>query len=244
MKKFLVIFLALVCQPGLSKINIPYCQGSSVTSWTGCFGSVTWEGDSYTGEWVNGKPNGSGVITSEKNRFKFIGNFRDGRPHGIGEYSNEVIRFVGEFIEGEFHGGQATVFFPNGVHYKGRVNRLREPHGWGILSLPDGRKHVGEFSHGRAHGRGVEYLSGEGKSQEGVWDGGRFVRAERIPDEIAGRSPDTKENQSSGQTVLKEPSEQSIRVATERCSDLGFKPKTEKFGDCVLLLIKLNSTIQ
>ena len=73
-------------------------------------------------------------------------------------------RYVGEFRDGKYH-GQGTYTAANGDLY------------------------VGEYKEGVRNGRGIYTYANGRPLQEGIWANDKFVRAERIPDHIAGRSP-------------------------------------------------------
>ena len=94
--------------------------------------------------------------------------------------------------------------------------------GWtncqGTSIWADGHKYVGEFRDGKHHGRGILTFADGRPTQEGVFEDSKFVRAQRIPDHIAGRSTT------------------QIDLARKKCGDLGLKSGTERFGECVLRL--------
>jgi hypothetical protein len=48
-------------------------------------------GDHYRGTWVNGKPEGHGVLTGKKNKnIRYVGEFKDGGSHGIGTFTDDL----------------------------------------------------------------------------------------------------------------------------------------------------------
>ena len=62
-----------------------------------------------------------------------------------------------------------------------------KPHGQGVFTWASGR-YVGEHRDGKRHGQGVlTYVDGR-PPLEGIWADNQLVRAERIPDNIAGRA--------------------------------------------------------
>ncbi len=167
--------------------SLPVCnKANAVATWTNCFGTVTWNKD-----------------------VQYVGEFRNGRPHGYGRHTEYGFEYEGEFVGGVREGvGKFT---------------------WGGA----GSTYVGEWLGGKRHGRGI-YTSGDRSSPplEGIWSDSQFIRAERIPDHIAGRAPPpnrTTELPGKKSSVL-------IESAKEKCGALGFKHGTEKFGDCVLRL--------
>ena len=81
-------------------------------------------------------------------------------------------RYVGEFKDGKPQ-GRATVLF-----------RADDP--------LQRTTYVGEVFNNRFHGRGVLYFSDGRPPEEGIWEKSVLVRAERIPNDIAGRSHEPK----------------------------------------------------
>jgi hypothetical protein len=85
---------------------------------------------------------------------------------------------------------------PNGNRYSGEfVNG--KPQGRAIVDFKAndalGRKrYVGEIFDNRFHGWGILTFSNGSPPEEGFWEKSVLIRAERIPDEIAGRSKEPK----------------------------------------------------
>lgn len=135
-------------------------------------------------------------------------------------------KYVGEYKNGQFH-GQGTLFWPDGFEYVGEF-RNSKIQGQGTLTGPNGYKYVGEFRDDKLNGQGIRTFTDGSPPQEGIWKNDKFVRAQRIPDHIAGRAssaaPATNSN--------------VIESASQKCEELGFKKGTEKFGDCVLKISK------
>jgi hypothetical protein len=100
--------------------------------------------------------------------------------------------YVGEWKNGRFHGKGTFYYFPDSQDrsnkYSGDFVNGRY-HGLGVRIWPDGDVYSGEFVDGQYHGRGILVRKNVRDPQEGIWERGWFVRAERIPDHIAGRSP-------------------------------------------------------
>ena len=147
------------------KSTLPPCNPNvAVASWTNCQGTRTWStGAKYVGEFKAGKPHGQGTGTSA-NGNKYSGEHRDGKPHG-----------------------QGTGIFANGNKYSGE-HRDGKPHGQGTGIFTDGTRYIGEHRDGRRNGRGI-FLHVDGRPpQEGIWQDNNFVRTERIPDHVAGRT--------------------------------------------------------
>lgn len=84
--------------------------------------TITWDGGTYTGPIVDGRPHGQGVLTNptRHNFVEYRGTFVDGRMTGSGRCTfpgGEV--YVGEFVNGKAH-GQGTMTHPNGQRVTGR----------------------------------------------------------------------------------------------------------------------------
>ena len=168
---------------------------------------------------------------------------------GTGTFANGD-KYVGEFRDGK-RNGQGTFYFLAENQFKGDkyVGEWRDgkSHGQGTETWANGDKYVGEFRDNKRHGQGIYTFADGSPPLEGVWEGDKFVRAERIPDHIAGRSPtpigepnitpDKASSSDVGQTapLVLIPGLDAIKA---KCAELGFKSGTEKFGDCVLKLSK------
>jgi hypothetical protein len=80
--------------------------------------------------------------------------FKDGKAHGWGR----VLIYFGRSTEGEYRNGciigDATQVSPEGIIYKGQVNKIEFRHGYGELSNKDGRKYRGQWKDGYMHGLG------------------------------------------------------------------------------------------
>jgi hypothetical protein len=82
----------------------------------------------------------------------------------------------------------------------------------------------GEMKDGKRHGVGI-YFYQSGSTQEGIWDEGKFSRAQKV-------TPiDSNSN-----------FEKNFEQAKAKCESIGFKPSTENFANCVLKLVEQNSS--
>ncbi len=183
------------------------------TTWTNCVGSTILPegttpvntGDHYQGAWINGKPEGRGVLTGKKNgKFEYIGEFKEGGAHGIGTFTTaDGEKYVGEWRDDKRHGqgtltfadgrkyvgewrddnfnGQGTATFPDGEKYVGEW-RDNKRHGQGTYTFADGDKYVGEWRDGNFNGQGT-YTYADGEVEEGVWENGEFKEEKRIAKE-------------------------------------------------------------
>jgi hypothetical protein len=101
---FLVILLTVVFFPhsGLGQSQLPSCKTSDDSLWDNCQGSKTYgDGSKYVGEFRNGKPHGFGTMTSEHG--KYVGQFDQNRFHGDGtsyDRSGAII-YSGKFVSGQ-----------------------------------------------------------------------------------------------------------------------------------------------
>lgn len=107
-----------------------------------------------------------------------------------GTCTTEYLSYVGEFKEGSFN-GKGSLTYKNGNTYVGEF-RNDMYHGQGTFRQANGYKYVGEFRENKAHGRGISSEPDGSPPREGVFKDNRFVRAQRIPDHIAGRTLETR----------------------------------------------------
>ena len=169
--------------------NLPACRGSDESQWTNCFGTHPFRnGASYVGGFKEGKYHGQGTISYGDGSI-YVGELMEGRYHGQGTITyRDGSSYVGNFSEGSYHGvGTRTANL--GPIYVGEF-REGQFHGQGTITYRDGSNYVGEFTNGYYDGQGAYTKVGR-PPQEGIWKNGVFVRAKRIPDHIAGRTPST-----------------------------------------------------
>jgi hypothetical protein len=160
-----------------------YQEGTCTGNCNNGKGKMTYpDGGSYDGMWKNGVWNGKGTRVSVTNKFTFTGMFKDGLrirgtftsemdeteytgdflnnvPHGKGikkwlkGYSG-LIRYEGEFKNGNFSGCNGTMYFDNGDRITGSFKITTEPNdGYPIDFLygkvtwfyASGGKYVGEI---------------------------------------------------------------------------------------------------
>jgi uncharacterized protein len=100
----------------------------------------------YVGELKDGKPHGHGTF-SLKNGARIVGEFKDGKPHGHGTiYNADGSKYVGELKDGKPH-GHGTLTLANGGHYVGELVDGK-PHGEGRATYPSGKKVIVIYSNG------------------------------------------------------------------------------------------------
>ena len=163
-----LVALAFSAGAAFAQSSLPSCTGPSVSTWTGC----------------------SGTITSGK-RILYTGEFLKGKKHGLGELlipqSSGDERYVGQFREGRMH-GRGIYYFANGGKYEGELV-ADQLNGEGSFEGPNGDRYVGQFRNGQFTGEGVYTFANGNVVQEGVFENGEFVRAAKVQRRLA--TPDT-----------------------------------------------------
>jgi len=157
-------------------------------------GTITWtNGDSYNGEWQNGKRTGYGnLIFTLDNGDKYIGELYNNLWHGQGTYIYKTgDKYFGGYNNGKME-GQGTYTWVNGDKYEGQhKDGIRS--GQGTYTYINGDKFIGEykndlmyegtytliigdtykgfFKDGKWHGQGT-YAYKSGDEYEGNWEEG------------------------------------------------------------------------
>ncbi len=93
----------------------------------------------------------SGDEVIENEYGKYVGEVKDGVPHGHGTLTD----LIGGKYEGEFKNGL--------------------PNGHGTMTAPDGHAYEGEVRDGKRHGQGTLYSPDGDILQEGRWENGEYV---------------------------------------------------------------------
>jgi hypothetical protein len=185
MRLSLVIGLfALVCGMAFGQAldnpnRLPPCSSDPPTVRDNCWGaSTTPSGTKYIGEHKNGKPHGQGNGTLT-NGSKYIGEHKDGKPdgQGTGMFANGD-RYIGEHKDGKFN-GQGTYTFASGNKYVGE-HKDGKKHGQGTYTFVQGNGYTGEWREGKPHGKGRETYADGRQPNEGIFENGKFVRAEKL----------------------------------------------------------------
>jgi hypothetical protein len=159
-------------------------------------------GGKYTGDWSNGQPHGTGVLTWEDDSWMHGPNWKNGVYNGYGNikyhdgsmYQGNIIDNIpngkgkiifksgsvydGDWVKGEFTGkGKLHIVFDDGNFYDYEGECFNSsPHGEGEMIWADGNKYTGEFRNGLYHGRGIlDYYNDELEDQDGWWDMGNFT---------------------------------------------------------------------
>ena len=153
--KNLLSFLTFVLIVGSAhaQSNLPACQGSHALRWSDCFGTYNFpDGSKYVGEYKHGKRKGQGTYA-----------FANGN------------KYVGELRDGEFD-GQGTFTFVNGDKYVGDWKDSKR-NGQGTFTIAGGEQYVGEWKDNKFNGQGTRYASNGSIINQGIWEGGNFVRS-------------------------------------------------------------------
>ena len=104
--------------------------------------------------------------------------------------------------------------YASGASYEGEW-KDNHGHGQGTYTYPNGDKYVGGWKDGNKHGQG-KYTYANGKVEEGIFKNDEFMYAKKPTS-----SPNPK-----------------IEEYKSFCSEIGFTPGTEKFGECVVEAMK------
>lgn len=142
-------------------------------------------GNTYVGEYKDGKPNGSGTMKFAEDdplrRKSYKGDWKDGKPDGIGtmwyyEDSNRERKYAGAWKNGKPH-GRGEMTYSTGLYTGWFKNGKKE--GTGTLIDLRGNKYVGGWVDDKQQGEGrIFYPAGdlEGRSYfEGQWENGRII---------------------------------------------------------------------
>lgn len=110
---------------------------------------------------------------------KYVGEFKDGNYHGKGiETFIAGGSYFGEYKGGK-RNGQGTHAFANGDKYVGEF-RDDDYNGQGTFTFANGGGFSGEWKDDKPHGRGIETYADGSPAKEGVFENGRFIRAEKF----------------------------------------------------------------
>ena len=117
-------------------------------------------------------------------------------------------KYVGEHKNGMAH-GQGIVTFANGNKYVGQF-KDGKGNGQGTFTFADGSKWVGEWENDNLNGYAITYKSDGSVDQEGIFKKSVFQYAQK---------------------------KSKLEKHKDFCKEIGFTPKTKKFGDCILKLM-------
>ena len=117
-------------------------------------------------------------------------------------------KYVGEFGDDEFH-GQGTFTWESGSKYVGEWKNDKR-NGQGTFTFASGSKQVGGWENGELNGYAITYKSDGSVYQEGIFKDDVFQYAQK---------------------------KSKLDEHKDTCKEIGFIPKTESFGNCVLKLM-------
>lgn len=123
------------------------------------------DGDTYHGQWQDGRPHGHGEHTYADGA-TYLGGHVDGRWEGEGELvTADGVRYVGGFVAGQRHGfGEQTE--PDGLVHRGEW-RADQPHGDGIRVHASGISYEGAWERGKLLPKHVRVVWADGLTYEG-----------------------------------------------------------------------------
>ena len=111
--------------------------------------------------------------------------------------------------------GNFMIEFQSGNKFIGEY-KDGQANGQGDLTYANGDKYVGEFKNNQMHGQG-KYIFNNGTFKEGIWKDGKFMYKNNKP-ELTSSS--------------------KFKKYKIFCSEIGFIPGSEKFGECILEAMK------
>ena len=127
------------------------------------------EGDTYLGEWVDGKQNGIGTFSSKTG--VYVGDWKGGLQTGNGTaIYNNGNKYVGEFVNG-FKEGHGKFEVSNGDVYTGNFQKGQRS-GQGIEIFYTGERYVGQYKNDLQNGIGTAYYANGAVKYVGDWQGG------------------------------------------------------------------------
>ena len=141
------------------------------------YGTYTLDGSKYVGEFKDGSPHGQGTFIGV-NGNKYVGEHKNGKMNGQGTFTWASGKFAGNKYAGEFKDnkrhGLGTYTYANGEKYVGEW-KDGEPNGQGTHTFTNGDKYVGEFKNGSQHGQGI-YTYADGTVEKGIWENGKLIK--------------------------------------------------------------------
>lgn len=149
-----------------------FTEGNSLPSdFTGRAPFTYGNGDTYEGDWVNGKQHGKGIYTTPNGGRLDADWFNGDALKGTFNYANGN-KYVGEFVNSKRQ-GKGTFTWKSGDTYQGDWMNDR-PQGKGTYTGADGRKYEGDWVNGNFQGRGI-YTYANGDRYEGEFFDDRFT---------------------------------------------------------------------
>jgi len=216
MKSFILTVSLFVCLTlGVSNAQpLPDCldkfSGKSFNSWNNCTHSVSEEGYVWSFIFKNGETV-FGYMDYDNGKYTGDVNKNQER-HGNGSFVfSNGSTYSGNWKHDK-RDGQGTLKFASGSKYVGE-SKENNFDGQGTHTFTDGSKWVGTFKNNYLNGFATIYNADGSIEYEGIFKDSELMFA-----------------QNKSKT-------DSFKIF---CEDLGFKPKTEGFGNCILKLMELN----
>jgi len=150
---------------------------------------------------------------------KYIGGWKKNKKDGRGKYfylannKNKGDVYSGQYVKDDMN-GHGTYIWSNGDKYLGEWKN-NKPNGQGTYIWIKGDKYVGEYKDNKRNGQGT-YTYANGTIEEGIFKDGKFMYAKK-PTSTLNRK---------------------IEGYKSFCSEIGFTPGTEKYGECVVEAMK------
>ena len=162
-------------------------------------GSFLFEnGNNYSGEWVEGLPDGFGIMSFD-NGDTYEGDWSKGKMNGFGEYhffdqskQRLIEKYEGNFVDGKREGYGKMTYKNRNIYFGTWQNNMRTGDGlfifangdafhgiWrfdimirGVFALSSGDRYDGEIKAGTFNGFG-KYFWADGTWYEGTWKEGK-----------------------------------------------------------------------
>jgi hypothetical protein len=140
------------------------------------------DGAVYDGEWVNGKPHGSGVWATIEGDLHNCTGWNGGNKHGttVDVWSDGRV-YRGTYQHGKRH-GYGVLTWPYGAYYEGQFADDKR-NGEGRYCYADGRCYTGTYKDDRPHGYGIMKAEDGTIIYDGFWQLGEFIGNQRKDDE-------------------------------------------------------------
>lgn len=175
MKKLIAgLFLSMVMMlPGVVSAGAVDYQGerNSFGRFHGHGTYTTSFGETYEGNWVDGKKSGQGTYVW-KNGDKYIGAWEDNKRNGVGKmiYSNGT-QYEGEWVANKPQ-GDGVMHYKNKDVYSG-LFKDGQPNGQGKMNYANGDRYSGRWQAGQLSGPGVYFLK-SGDKVTANWTAGNI----------------------------------------------------------------------
>ena len=135
------------------------------------------DGATYIGKWKDDLFHGQGTYTYASGD-KYVGEYFRGKLEGKGTYTSVDGSYVGEFVNGDFHG--------QGVRIKKNVHKYEgdwqsgEQNGHGTITYSNGNQYIGQFLNNKLNGEGVLTYADGSEALKGQWLDGEYVTQRSI----------------------------------------------------------------